>query len=45
MIKVRLERSEIKTNAPFIMAVGKLIDAADEGWEGEKVGTVDEVAA
>jgi hypothetical protein len=30
MIKVRLERSEIKTNAPFIMAVGKLVDEASE---------------
>jgi len=33
MIKVRLERSEIKTNAPFIMAVGKLVE--EEGEEGE----------
>lgn len=33
MIKVRLERSEIKTNAPFIMAVGKLVD--EEGEVGE----------
>jgi hypothetical protein len=31
MIKVRLERSEIKTNAPFIMAVGKLVE--EEGGE------------
>lgn len=29
MIMVRLERSEIKTNAPFIMAVGKLVSADD----------------
>ena len=33
MIKVRLERSEIKTNAPFIMAVGKLVDETGEGGE------------
>jgi hypothetical protein len=31
MIKIRLERSEIKTNAPFIMAVGKLVE--EEGGE------------
>lgn len=31
IIKIRLERSEIKTNAPFIMAVGKLVDV--EGGE------------
>jgi len=30
MIKVRLERSEIKTNAPFIMAVGKLVEETEE---------------
>jgi hypothetical protein len=30
MIKVRLERSEIKTNAPFIMAVGKLVEETDD---------------
>ena len=30
MIKVRLERSEIKTNAPFIMAVGKLVEEESE---------------
>jgi hypothetical protein len=35
MIKVRIERSEIKTNAPFIMAVGKLVEG--EEVEGEKV--------
>jgi hypothetical protein len=35
MIKVRLERSEIKTNAPFIMAVGKLVDeTSGESGEG-----------
>jgi DNA-directed RNA polymerase subunit E'/Rpb7 len=31
MVQVRLERSEIKTNAPFIMAVGKLVSV--EGTE------------
>jgi hypothetical protein len=30
IITVRLERSEIKTNAPFIMAVGKLISTSAE---------------
>jgi hypothetical protein len=30
IITVRLERSEIKTNAPFIMAVGKLISVSAE---------------
>jgi hypothetical protein len=29
IIAVRLERSDIKTNAPFIMAVGKLVDVVE----------------
>jgi hypothetical protein len=43
MIKVRLERSEIKTNAPFIMAVGKLVD--DTGAEGDTGAEVVETNA
>jgi len=35
MIKIRLERSEMKTNAPFIMAVGTLV-SNESGTEADK---------
>jgi hypothetical protein len=35
VIKVRLERSEIKTNAPFIMAVGKLVEDGEDEEDAE----------
>ena len=40
MITIKLERSEMKTNAPFIMAVGTLVsnkDAADKEVEEQEV--------
>jgi DNA-directed RNA polymerase subunit E'/Rpb7 len=44
MITIRLERSEMKTNSPFIMAVGSLVSKDTAADKNQIADEVDEVA-